>query len=866
VDAREMDLQTFRAAVDSYRRPTGHTQRELASALGLHPNVLSHKLHGNDGASLRHDEVRGIVRVLAAWQALTTRAQAIDLLALMDLGPNSISTADWVASPLAQLDPGSDVPPVWRAAARPLLRPAAWGWLPAELTPLVGRGHHLEQVVELLQGAARLVTLTGAGGSGKTRLALAASAVLAQRGAMPACLVSLATVRDPMLVPSAVAAALGLREPANGGQRIEVVLLDYLRDQQLLLLLDNLEQVLGAAPLIAELLRNAPGLRVLATSRVPLRVYGEHEFRVPPLRLPPPGASPPEILASEAVDLFVQRARAARADFRPAPDQVVLLARICANLDGLPLAIELAAARVRHLPLPVLLDRLANRLELLDHGPGDMPARQRTLRAALDWSYELLPAARQRLLQRLGVFVGGCTLEAVCVVCADSVDDIEEGVWELVDHALLEVAHDPADATAEPRFQMLETVREYALAQLAARGEAELVRTKHAAYLVRWAEQLLTTVKTNGRTDAIACLGRERDNLRAALDWLTDQSDLQLALHLAAADAWLWQADGQVGEGRERLDRLLAAAPEPTPARAAALLSAADLAWSHGEYQHQERLARESLAIARAEALPNETAEGLSTLGAAAFQRGDYDAARELLAQSLGLFRTLGRQLGVSWTLMRLGSVARDQGLFAEAEHLYAEALMLRRAAGDQSGVAHILSNLSWLALYMGEFSRARALQEESLVIRRGIGDRREIAMSLVVLARIALAEGTRAAAWVPLREGLDVCRSVGDRWAIALALEALAGLLATGQPARAMRLAGAAGALRAVIGRPVPAPELPIVESWLEPARRALGHAAVAESAEGAKLTAEAAVVEAQAEAYAEWSRELGRVSAIRH
>jgi tetratricopeptide (TPR) repeat protein len=384
---------------------------------------------------------------------------------------------------------------------------------------------------------------------------------------------------------------------------------------------------------------------------------------------------------------------------------------------------------------------------------------------------------------------------------------------------------------------MLETMREFALDLLQTSGELEVLHARHAAYLLQMAGQVITALKDSGHTDAIVGLGRERDNLRAALAWLASLGDQQPALRLAAAAAWVWMAEGQVAEGREQLTRLLALTPEPTPARATALLSAAMLAWGQGDYQMQERLARESLAIAQAEGLPEETAEALSTLGAAAFQRGEYDTARGLLVESLDRFRGLGQRLGIGWALMRLASVARDQGQFAEAERLYEEALALRRAAGDRTGVAHILSNLSWLALYAGAHARARTLQEESLVIRREGGDRREVAMSLIVLARIALAQGARTAAWAPLQEGIDLCRAIGDRWAIALALEALAGLIAMNQPASALRLAGAAATLRAAIGRPMPAPERPIVEAWLEPAWRALGEAATAAWAAGASM-----------------------------
>ena len=734
--------------------------------------------------------------------------------------------------------------------------------LPFWLTSFVGREAEVEAVRVLLdpaRSAVRLLTLLGPGGVGKTRLAVAVAADLVDAYPDGMVFVDLAPVRDQRLVPATIARALDLRE--SGGRSAREVLLESLRERQVLVVLDNFEQLLGARFLLAELLQRCPRVALLVTSRAALRVQGEYRFPVAPLATPrvlPGGNAAQGIGASPAVQLFVARAQAMAADFVLTDGNTATVADICCRLDGIPLAIELAAARVPLLPPAALLRRLERRLSVLTGGAADLPERQQTLRATLTWSYELLEPASQVLFRRLAAFTGGWTMEAAEAVCADAVlpvDAVLDRLQELVDSSLVRGADEAgrekiADASDEPRLEMLDTVRELALELLEASGEAEVVRARHAAYLVQVAERLVTALRTSGHTDNVVRLGRERDNLRAALDWLSSRADLQPALGLAAATAWLWAAEGQVAEGRDQLDRLLTAAPEPTPARAAALLSAAMLAWGQGDYESQERLARESLVITRARGQPGATAEALSTLGAAAFQRGEYSTARVLLAESLDLFRGLGQQLGIGWTLMRLASVARDQGQFAEAEHLYQEALGLRRAAEDRSGVAHILSNLSWLAHYTGAHTRAWALQEESLAIRRASGDRREIAMSLVVLARIALAQGARATAWAPLCEGLNLCRAVGDRWEIVLALEVLAGLLAADQPARALRLAGATSVLRAAIGRPVPPPEQPLLEAWLEPAWRALGDAAAAAWAEGANLTADAALAAALADA----------------
>jgi predicted ATPase len=540
------DLRGFRETVRDHRRAVGRTQQQLARSVGLHPDVLSHKLNGRDRAALTTPDVIGIATTLASWGALVSRADVYELLDLMDVPRQAIPAAAWSALPLAGLradhdgGPGShpaDEPAgPGRAAARnePAARhrvtPAP---LPAPATQLIGRRRERAEVAAAV-AVSRLVTLTGAGGTGKTRLALHVARDLAGDFADGVAFIDLAPVRDPAVLATAVARALGLA-PASA-EAAEDYLAEALRDRELLLVVDNLEHLLDETPLLSRMLTAAPALRLLATSRIPLRLYGEHTVRVPPLHLPGKGATGTDAADSEAVQLFIVRARSVRSGFAPDADELAAVGEICAALDGLPLAIELAAARIRLYSPRALLPLLQSRLELLTGGPRDLPRRQQTLRAALDWSHALLPPGTRRLFARLSVFAGPFDAEAAAAVSAepDPVRTLEH-LADVADQSLLEVT-----AGEPPRFGMLQTVREYGQARLAETGEQDTVRRRHLAHYLSMAHAARQELDGPRQAELLDRLEEAYPNMRAALDFAWHQAShdsacLEQGLRMAAA-------------------------------------------------------------------------------------------------------------------------------------------------------------------------------------------------------------------------------------------------------------------------------------------------------------------------------------------
>jgi predicted ATPase/class 3 adenylate cyclase len=551
--------------------------------------------------------------------------------------------------------------------------------LPDQPTPLVGREKEVVEVTTLLRdGGVRHLTLTGPGGTGKTRLGLQVAAELLDEFRDGVFFVTLATIADPALVAPTIARALDGGE--TGGPPSEGRLMDRLRNKEMLLVLDNFEQVVEAAPLVGELLAAYPALKVLATSRGPLRVYGEREYPVPAMGLPDPESLPPvdNLTRYEAVRLFVERAKSVRGDFEVTRGNSLAVAEICVRLDGLPLAIELAAARTKMLPPRKIADRLEdNRLKLLSRGTRDLPARQQTLRGAIDWSHELLEEGEKVLFANLAVFSGGCTLEAMEVICDQ--EDALEGAESLLDKGLIRQEGD------EPRFVMLETIHEYARERLEERGGAETLRRRHAEYFLSLAEE---SEPRSGGPEQVAWFERletENDNLRAALSWTIERGEADLGLRLASALRSFWYARGHYVEGRGWVARFLDA------------------------------------------------------LGALFTDRGDHAQAEELYEEVLALSREMGDTPKLLECLTRLGYLSLYQGNHSEAASLGEEAVTLSRARGDTAVLARALNCLGWAALLRGDPEQAKSLYEDSFAVHRESGNE---ALTAESLEGLACAEG----------------------------------------------------------------------------------------------------------------------------
>jgi predicted ATPase/serine/threonine protein kinase len=706
--------------------------------------------------------------------------------------------------------------------------------LPVQRTGFVGREKEVAAAKELLlRPDVRLVTVTGPGGIGKTRLAVHVASSLVEFFPGGIHFVPLSPVIDPGLIASVIVQTLGIREA--GGQPPLEVLKQNLQDSSrapILLLLDNFEHLIHAAPTVAELLTMGPNLKIMVTSRAALHVYGEHEFPVPPLAMPDSLAVPPVDVLSQypAVALFVQRAVAVKPDFELNRENAAIVTEICARLDGLPLAIELAAARVKVLSPSSMRTRLASRLQLLTGGARDLPQRQQTLRAAIDWSYDLLSPAEQKLFRRLSVFVGGCTLEGVEAVCDTKSDlelDLLDGMSSLVDKSLVQHFE---QAKSESRFVMLETIREYALEKLAASGEKPLTKRAHAAYCLVLAEEEAAEQSGAEGTEWLEHFGLEHDNFLAGLDWLIETGDADWGLRLGTALFRFWETREYLAEGRGRLGKLLKlpGAAAPTKARARALFAAGVLAAEQGDYVSADALLRESLDISRELRDQQGAAVSLNALAVNARDRGDFATARSLFEDSLALWRELGDQKAVARSLSNLASVVKMQGDYASARSLYGECLSIFQGLGDRTGVAWSMNNQGDVAHDQGDSATARTLYEGALSVFRELGDRWGIAGTLADLGSLEREQGNCASARSLYRESIKVFRELEHKRGIARLLECFACSAAVEQEAeRSLRLAGAAAALRQNIGAPLTMAEQAKLEGSLQAARQALTNTA---------------------------------------
>jgi predicted ATPase/transcriptional regulator with XRE-family HTH domain/Tfp pilus assembly protein PilF len=660
-------------------------------------------------------------------------------------------------------------PPI--APTAPPLPPAAG--LPAPLTSFVGRKREVAAVADLLrEPGVRLLTLTGPPGAGKTRLALAAAQQLAETAAFAdgVCFVALAPITDAELVLTAIAQALGVKETRGG---LAPALQAHLRDRQRLLILDNFEQVTGAGPLVTSLLTAAPGVKALVTSRAVLGVYGEHEFPVPPLPAPDAHHLPTRLAATYfarfgALQLFRDRARAVSPGFRLTPDNAPDVARICAWLDGLPLAIEMAAARVKWLPPDQLLRQLSDRLAVLTGGPRDLSPRQQSLAGAIDWSYDLLSQDEQRLFDRLGVLAGSFDAEAARAVLGGdpaglALATLAQELDGLVDKSLLRRVLGPR---GEARFSMLESLREYAVGHLRTAGEWDAVREAHAGHYHHLALEARPHLKMGGQqAEWLDRLESEQDNLRAALVWaLHTAGRYDFGLTLVEALHLFWATRGYWTEGRRWEEAALAAGTEPSPLRAAVLNNLGNLARSQGDFgparDYQEQ------ALRMQEALGDEAGvcRSLESLAILAGSQGDYDQAGALLERTLALRRKIGDTQFVLSTLNNLAIVARRRGDRRRAEQLYLEEAELARANNDQRSLSHGLQGLGELRLEAGDYAMSLPRLRESLSLRQRLGNRPEMAHSLVAVGMALFHLGSGAKGLALLSAATRLEESLGQR------------------------------------------------------------------------------------------------------
>ena len=763
--------------------------------------------------------------------------------------------------------------------------------LPLQLTPLIGREQEVATSLHFLQREhVRLLTLTGPGGTGKTRLGLQVAAELSEAFSDGVYFVNLAPLSDPALVVSAIAQTLDIKEIAE--QPLLELLKGSLHWKQLLLLLDNFEQVVDAAVYVSELLITCPQIKVIVTSRAALHVRGEQEFAVPPLAVPDPKHLPDLVTLSqyEAVALFIQRAQSVRPEFQMTNANAPAVAEICVRLDGLPLAIELAAARMKLLPPQALLARLGQRLALLTSGAHDAPIRQQTLRKTIEWSYQLLNAYEQRLFRRLSVFAGGCTLEAVEALYTEldaEAGQVLDGVAALIDKSLLQQTELEGE---NPRFVMLETIREYGVECLVASGELEVTWQAHALYYLALAEKAEPDLKGQQQAKWLERLEREHDNLRVAMRWTLERwkawNHMEMALRLGGALSTFWQMCGHYSEGRVFLERALQGSEEvTTPARGKVLEAAAEFSLLQGDNDLAKVRFEESLVFFRKLGDTRNVANSLIGLGSIAWNHGRLAEARSLFEEALVLFKKAGDNTGIAWALSQLGGLVSLQGEYTRGYILCEESLALHKAQGDKSGIAHSLLQMAatiyisqgdsekaytvaeesyklnkergdtleiavslgymgQIALSQGNVATARSMIEESLVLCKKLGHRKGTAWLLSLLGKVVAEHGEYSTAYALYIEGLGIAREIGDMELIAPNLERLADVIAAqGESVRAANLWGAAEALRKTIGAPIPPIEREGYKHSVAAARSKVGEKTFSTAwAEGRTMTLEQA------------------------
>lgn len=740
--------------------------------------------------------------------------------------------------------------------------------LPFQATALIGREREVAAIIQRLQlPHIHLLTLTGPGGTGKTRLALQIAAELLDVFTDGVFFVALAPIRDPLLVIPTLAQTLGIKD--SGSQPLLEAVTSYIRDKQLLLVIDNFEQVLPAAPFLSTLLEAAPQIKILVTSRSVLGVYGEHDFAVPPLMLPHLHTVPVEGLTQyEAVRLFIERAQAAQADFQVTNENAPAIAEICYRLDGLPLAIELAAARVRLLPPQALLARLSQRLKVLTGGARTLPARQQTLRNTIDWSYELLDQAERMIFARLAIFVGGCTLamaEAICNAERDLPLDMLDGLQSMLDKSLI---YQVSGIENEPRFLMLETIREYAYERLDTQGELPALQRRHAEEYFALVQQAQPQFFGANQQVWFDRMEAELDNLRAVLAWSKSTTgDPAIGLQLAGQLWRFWIVRGHSTEGRQWLDALLPHRHSLPPAATwYALHTAGNLADDQGDHAQAQQFWEECLQICRE--LGNTTFVGhmLNNLANAAVSQGAYEQAVARYEEALAIYHHSGNIWGIGLATRNLGRAVRTLGEYTRAQQLFDESLVLMRKREDRSAIASIWEDMGKLAYAQAEYQRANSLFEEarqlfaeigskpglasvlseigavarqrgdytqaevvlqqSLNLQRETGNQEGIAHALYYRGQLFSEQGDYAAARSSLNESLQIQQRIGNPYGIAILLEAYAGLAyAEQQPGRSLTFISAATRLRQSIAVPASTHEQLYIDQLSQKLQASLDH-----------------------------------------
>lgn len=800
------NLDLFREKVSAARRQAGHFQQELAEALGIDAKALSRKLRGAKQVILTHVEVKQIIRTLASWDAITTRDEAIELLSLMGLRAESFSEQEWRDEPLNRLEVtpqnGMSITATSPISPDSHIQKHS-SLLPASPTALIGRETLTKQLLERLrQPSVRLLTLLGTGGVGKTRLAMEA-ARLAQRDFSDGVyFIPLATVRDATLVPSIILRALCLSEPISrdesGEQNAsfnEDLLHRFLHEKDLLLVLDNVEQIPGIGQFVGDLLGSSTTLKVMVTSRTVLHLYGEHEFVVPPLEICSPSEESDlaDIVACPAIRLFAERAQAVNPAFQLNRRNAELAARICTRLDGLPLAIELAASRSKFSSLSTILDKLSGDtghtgkgLSFLRATASNMDQRHQTLHDTLNWSYELLDAGQQRLFRRLGVFLGGWTIPSAAAICVEEnrpakEDDLLAQIESLIDHSLVRQALPEEDSRLEwdePRFSYLETIHDYAREQLQANGELEAMQQRHAHYFLELAERIEPDLPGPEQSRAVSLLAREQDNLRAALSWSIERGETELAQRMCGALSFFWEARTQFQEAHRWIDAALLMPQLTSPAIRAKLLMAAS------------RLALWEIAC---------------------------EHSRELANQALALYEEVGDARGKTMALFQIGDTWHMQGEYTLATDYLEGCLEPLREQENWRVYAFSLSRLGAIALLSNDHQKAWERLNEALPLLRQYSEPGLLNVALVYLGVLALLQGNPMQSISHLREGLFLAQRTRNTYMIATALIASGCVLGMKRgPSFAARVCSAAESLFASLNTALPAAYRPLYTTFL--------------------------------------------------